>query len=66
MTDAPTIRSSTLDAESRGGPVEVCDHVTIPSAFPNPIDGLSCEYRVPLSIRCDECGETYAFRIAVN
>ena len=64
MTDAPTIRSSTLDAESRGGPVEVCDHVTIPSAYPT-VDGAG-EYTVPLSIRCDECGETYAVRIAVN
>lgn len=64
MSDAPYIRSSTLDAASRGGPVDVCEHVSLPSAFPSPKH--TGEYTVPLSIHCDECDETYAFRVAVN
>jgi hypothetical protein len=65
MSDVQTIRSvPTLDIEQRGGPVEVCEHVSLPSAYPDA--GATGEYGVTVSIRCDVCEETYQFVINVN
>jgi len=59
-----TIRSTAvLDPEERGGPVEVCDHITLPTAYPDRGVG---EYGVFLAITCDECGKTYEFTLNVN
>jgi hypothetical protein len=53
-----------LDTEKRGGPVEVCEHVTIPSAYPDPSG--ACEYSQTLLLRCEECEQTYQYTIKVN
>ena len=53
-----------LDVERRGGPVEVCEHVELPSAYPEPTD--SCEYTQTLLVRCKECDKTYQYTIKVN
>lgn len=45
------------------GGVEVCDHVELPTAKEN---NDACEYVLSLSIRCEECDETYSFNVLVN
>jgi hypothetical protein len=60
-----SIRTATyLDITKRGGPVDVCEHIKLPSAYPEPAD--ACEYTQQLQIRCRECGETYEYTIKVN
>jgi hypothetical protein len=63
MTES--IRIATfLDIEKRVGPVEVCEHIELPSAYPEPSD--ACEYAQQLQIRCSECEQTYEYTIKVN
>lgn len=56
--------TTVLDVEQRGGPVEVCDHVELPSAYPG--SNKSAEYGLTLEIHCSECDETYSFGVKVN
>jgi len=63
MTES--IRTATfLDIEKRDGPVEVCEHIELPSAYPEPSD--ACEYAQQLQIRCSKCEQTYEYTIKVN
>lgn len=64
MTKELIRMSDVLASESRGSPVEVCEHITLPIAYPEPGGGY--EYGQRLEIRCEECEETYEYVIKVN
>jgi hypothetical protein len=53
-----------VNVEKRGGPVEVCEHIELPSAYPENSD--LCEYTQTLLVKCSGCNKTYQYTIKVN
>lgn len=53
-----------VTVEDRNGPVEVCEHITLPNAYPD--DSHAYEYATKLRIRCHECDETYTLLEKIN